>query len=293
MANLVDSRQNGHRVARPSPRPFFLLVMGATVIAASLLTYPGSWTTKVPSPGSSESEWTVSATLVYIGLILGTSISAIGIRRGLRASSDRSSQSPPWLQSLAAAISDSRTRGVLLATALLYAVFFSLFTGVLTVAWDGSISAPSFPAGSDVLCCGPPGLTPGLVLMVSPYLQLTAVPLTLLVLVVSVPIFSANIVLVTVAFRLTRGPASAGPGILGTLGAVLVGCPSCGTLLLLNALEGTVGAGLVAGWVAYQTPLLFAALPASGLALYWSSRRLASTRCRIPSSAWGPSPPTF
>jgi hypothetical protein len=250
--------------------------VGLGLLTFPWLAYPGNWTSVAPSSPAAVGAWTADSLLVYAALFLGlvwmsrTTLTAIRWAR----------YAPPWsrlrwLQRLAEVLGDRGIRVPFLIAAASYGAFFAFFTGLVTVIPSTAEPGVAIPSVSTILCCGPPGLTPGVVLLIAPSVQIAVNPLTLLLLALGLTLFAANVV---VAIGLIRRGRSVGrstmKGTAGVLGTLLFNCPSCGTVLLANALAGTAAAGALVGWAGLQAPLLASALPLSTGALWLSGRQL-------------------
>jgi hypothetical protein len=252
------------------------LLLGAALLVVPWALYPGSFASQAPA-GPEVRAWTLAVGLVFATMAVGGLFAFQGARRLLRVwAGTGPGPTGPKRRALANALRDPRSRWVWGTSVALFALFFAFFTGLLGVDLKGGLDVPGGPYGAVVYCCGAWGITPGLVLVPNGVLELSADPQELLLLSVSTALFSANMV---AAVALWKGSLRAGPatlaGTLGTLGALFVNCPQCGTLVLFSALEGTAAAGLLVGWVAFQAPLLVAAFPLSLLTLAYSARALA------------------
>ncbi|EQD50856.1 hypothetical protein B1B_11088, partial [mine drainage metagenome] len=233
-----------------------------------------------------ESAWTGLAIVVYLGLILGTVIVTSAIRGLSRAWASGPADGP--LASLARLFRTGRNRRIFLAASAGYVVFFGWFVSLYAFSSnDPGIWMPSYPAATNVLCCGPPGYTPTAILVLTPSFELVAYPLVLILLMAGTFLFAANVTATVALVR--RVPSSFKPFgslTLGGLGAVFVNCPVCGTILLFNAVAGTATAGLLAGWAANQLPFMLAAFPLSIASLLWAGRQLSAPRagktCALP-----------
>ena len=263
------------------------LAMGVGLLMIPWLAYPGNWSSTAPSSPAAQMSWTVDAVLVYLTILLGAgwlSLMVLGEIRRFRNKPD--GIRPPWLGALAGTLLDRTSRIPLVLAASAYGVFFSFFTGLVAIIPSASSTGEALPSISTVLCCGPPGITPGVVVLVTPNLQLAANPATLLLLAAGLPLFAANVA--SAAWLVRRG-RSAGRGALtgtaGALGTLLLNCPSCGTILLANALAGTAAAGALVGLTAVQTPLLLAAFPMAIGSLWLAGRQIARPAgCVLPSN---------
>ena len=261
------------------------LSIAAALLSVPWIVYPGNWVTVAPASASAGQWWTGDAVLVYISLILGflwLTIAGRGIASDLVAGpADARSH---WLAALIRAISEPRSRWLLVVSALGYGTVFAIFTGVLTISSALASGDGGASAGSLILCCGPPGTTPGAVFLVAPAIQVAVNPADLLLLVAGVVLFAAN---VTAALRLLGRHLDTRSGLItgttGILGTLLLGCPSCGTILLASVLAGTGAAGILIDWTAFQGPLLLAAFPLAIGSLYLAGRQLALVSgCKIP-----------
>jgi hypothetical protein len=194
------------------------------------------------------------------------------------------------LTALACLLRPARNRRVFMVAAVGYVAFFAWFVSLYAISFGGpGIAMSSYPAVTNVLCCGAVGYTPVAILIVAPTMEFVVYPLVLVLLLAGTVLFAAN---VTATVALVR-PVSASFGALGSLtlgsaGALFVNCPVCGTVLLWNAIAGTAAAGLLTGWAANQLPFMLAAFPLSVIALVWNGRQMSGrntgARCALPAS---------
>ncbi|MDE1819778.1 MAG: hypothetical protein KGJ23_02160 [Euryarchaeota archaeon] len=261
-------------------RGWAFFVAGAAGLVP-LLAYPGNWANALPSTAASVADWRMAAVLDYLGVLGSVTLFTAGLVLLVRAWSVQ----PPsagrieWVKALAQALVAKRNRKVLLVSSVAYAALFVTLTGLVGVALHGDVRATGFPSVTEFLCCGPVGITPGLVVAVDPYLQISLNPLTLLLAYAGVLLFSLNVTLAIESIRARLGGWRQRPvALAGAFSAFLVGCPSCGTILLVNALEGTAVSGLLLGWSAYQTPLLLVAFPLGVASLVLTARGLSKMR---------------
>lgn len=246
------------------------------------LAYPGNWSSVAPSTPAAQAAWDVDALLVYTSLLVGFLWTATTIHRAVHRVRDE----PPWprhrwLQSVATVLGDRSSRVPFLLASVTYAVFFAVFIDLVSVIPSTPEAVPSF---STILCCGPPGNTPGVILLATPTVQIAVYPDALLLLALGLPLFSANIVVAISVLR--RGGSRGATSVVstaGVLGTLLFNCPSCGTILLANALAGAAGAGALLGWSRLQAPLLAPALPLAIGGLWTSGRQMSrASTCRRP-----------
>lgn len=263
------------------------LSMAVALLTVPWIAYPGNWVTVAPASAVSEQWWTGDAVLVYVSLILGLSwltIAGRGVVRDLVVGAPDTKLR--WLGALGQAITEPRGRLTFVVSGLGYGVLFGLLTGLLTISSPVTSAEGAASSGSFILCCGPPGTTPGAVFLVASRIQIAVNPAGLLLLVAGVVLFAAN---VTAAVRLMRRHLATRSGIItgttGVLGTFLLGCPSCGTILLASLLAGAGAAGILIDWTTYQTPLLLVAFPLAIGSLYLAGRQLVSvSSCGLPPS---------
>lgn len=276
----------------PERTAFGLLVSGLALLIFPWLLYPGNFANQPPGPAELGA-WTLLAVLIYVSLLLGALLLGWGSARLLRGWEEGPGASTrPGRAALAHALREPRFRPVWIVSLVGFALFFSFFTGSLAVSLHGAFTGTSYPSGTVVFCCGGLGLTPGLVALLGPGVLLSYGPQSLALLGLSTTLFSANMVASAALWRGRSSPGEASvAGALGALGALFVNCPQCGTLLLFNALEASAAAGLIAGWVAYQAPLLLIAFPLSLGTLAYAGRALSRPpACPVPARSPG-SPP--
>ncbi len=268
-------------------RPFWRrLTVGLVLMAGPLLAYPGNWATSAPETAAAESAWTGFAVVVYLGLIIGAVVVASAIRGLVRAWASEPTDGP--LASLARLLRPVRNRRVFLAASVGYVVFFAWFVSLYAFSSDGpGIWMPSYPAATNIICCGSPGYTPVAIMVLTPSFELVVYPLVLILLLAGTFLFATNVT--ATAALVWSAPVSGktlGSLALGSLGALFVNCPVCGTILVFNAVAGAATAGLLAGWAANQLPFMLVAFPLAVAALAWNGRQLsagkAGVACTLP-----------
>jgi hypothetical protein len=263
-------------------RPFWRrLTVGLALVAGPLLAYPGNWATSAPETAAGQSAWTGFAVVVYLGLILGVVVVASAIRGLVRAWASGPTDGP--LASLARLLRPVRNRRVFLAASVGYAAFFAWFVSLYGFSSGGpGIWMPSYPAVTNVICCGWPGYTPAAILVLTPSFELVVYPLVLILLLAATFLFAANVT--ATAALVWSAPVSGktlGSLTLGSLGALFVNCPVCGTILVFNVLAGAAFAGLLTVWAANQILFMLAAFPLAVAALAWNGRQLSASKAGV------------
>lgn len=246
--------------------------LGAVAVALPILLYPGDWASVAPVTPEADMAWTGLGLAVLVTVALGLTWIGWAFLDAARVRSDNSEEGV--LAALGVVLLARRNRVPLILSAVGYASLFVFFTG--TLSFGAGVETPDSPAAFLILCCGPPGLTPGFVVEIPPAMQLSTNPLSLVLLVVGVVLFSANLTsVVELARRSSPARTATASGVLGAAGTLLVGCPSCGTILAASILEGTVVGGLLTGWAVLQWPLFLSAIPLALAGLWVVGRRLS------------------
>ena len=268
-------------------------IVAGVIGMVPMLAYPGNWTDSFSPADAASSAWPAEAALVYVGLAGSLTLVPLGLWGLLRAVDPvEGTASPPWwTQALSRVLLARRSRAVLLSSAAGYLLFFGIFSGVLGVAPSGDINAAGAPSLTESLCCGPVGLTPGLVVVVNAYLQVSLTPEVLLLGAAGTALFALNVTATTELLRQRhRAPSRSVAGVAGAFGAFLANCPTCGTIILVNALEGTGAAGFLVGWTVFQAPLLLLAFPLGILSLHFVARGLLPMTCERVAALAHPAP---
>lgn len=281
------------RERRLTRRGASLLILGPLGFVP-LVVYPGNWSDTFPPTAQAISVWNSEAVLVFLGLGVASALLLLGLLSLLQAwAGGRDAAAEGRRTALARVVLARRNRGILLASALGYALFFGVFSGVLGVAPGGDIVANGYPSATEYLCCGPIGTTPGLVVVMNHYVQLSFSPGAILMGIGGTVILGMNVTATAETMR-HRAPRSlrSVAGVAGAFGAFFTNCPTCGTIILVNALAGTGAAGLLLGWTIFQAPLLLVAFPLGGLSLYLMAPSLAPPGCETSPAPLPPSAPT-
>ncbi len=280
--------EDGLSAARPFPPAergaWRLLLIGAGLLLVPMAAYPGNWADVAPTSAATEAAWAMLGTIVFVALAIGMAVGFVGWRRLMRAWSTRAPGTAR--RSVAEAIRGRRGRWAFVLSAVAYLIFVSTFLSLYGWSAGGpGIWNGTYPAAANVLCCGPLGDTPVAILIVSPTFELVAIPVVLATVYASTLLFAMNVAVATSLLRRRSVGIGVGGASVGAASAVLVTCPSCGTILLANVLVGTAGAGVLAAWAAYSIPLMLVSFPLSALALLWTGRRLSrialGDACRV------------
>jgi len=263
------------------------LLVGSALVLVPLLIYPGNWSSNPPWGPPATLVWQALALGVYVSLVVGIGLLVAGVRRLLLYWKGLPDGKAPRRRALAEALLTPSSRRIFGGVAVAYILFFGAFTSLLGFSLHGAISAPQYPDGYVVLCCGPVGLTPGIVTIPGPWLQISVDPAALLFLSAGVVFLGTNLAAARALSRQGGSRATVGTAVgLGSVGALLVSCPTCGTVLLFNILGSVTATGLLLTWYTWQTPLLLAAFPLSFAVTVWTADRLSRTAaCSLSSPA--------
>ncbi len=276
----------------PDRRSTVWVTTGLGLILLPLLLFPGNWTSDAPIAPRIQALWTLFAVLVYSGIAMGLVFVVAGLHRAIVLwSGEEFRETTPRRHALARALRRPGALPWYVGTAVLYGLFFGFFTNLLGVTVHSTIPASGYPFLTPELCCGYPGITPGLILVVTPHFELTINPETILLLAAGTAFFSTNIIASMALFRHDSSPwGGSSAAFLAGLGAVFVNCPTCGTILLVNVLSSAVATGVLVSWTLNETPLIVAAFPLSFLALAWCAHRLSRPPASSLACRWPPPP---
>ena len=256
-------------------RAYRRFALGFALLFGPMTLYPGNWSDVGPLAAGAQASWALVGALVFASITLGAVLvfgswrTLLGLWRGRAPGTVR--------RSIADALAGRRERRTMAISAAAYVLLVGAFLSVYGWSSGGpGIWASAYPSAQNVLCCGPVGETPAAILIVAPSFELVTYPIVMVTVFLATLLFSMNVAMaMALLSRRVSGPTAVGGASVGTVSALLVNCPSCGTILLANLLAGTAGAGLLVAWAAYSVPLMLLSFPLSLLALAWSSRRLS------------------
>ena len=265
------------RPPRDSRRGWWLLGTGLTLLILPMVFYPGNWTSDGSSTVSQAAEWATTATLVFVLLAIGGIVTFLGWRElvyrtwsgGPRGTTRRA---------IHEALATRPARVGMALSAVAYVVLVGVFLSLFGLASGGpGIYASAYPSAENILCCGPIGQTPVAILLLSPTFELVIYPVVAVTVYFATLLFAMNVGIATALVRQRSSGSGVGNATVGAACAVLVNCPTCGTVLIGNIVVGTAAAGFLVSWAAYSVPIMLVSFPASLAAFLWSGRRLART----------------
>lgn len=264
------------RTREPAPglRGGWLLGLGLALLVGPMMAYPGNWSNEVPGAAGEQVAWATVGAVVFVSIASGAVLAVTGVRTLARSWS--AYPAGTGRRAISDVLRGRQERMALTLSAagyvLIVGAFLSLYgwsTGGLGV-WERS-----YPTAEYVLCCGPIGDTPVSVFVISPGFELVVFPIVGVTVFLATLLFSMNIATVTALLRRRSARLALGGASMSTASAVLVNCPTCGTILLANILVGTAGTGLLVAWAAYSIPFMLVSFPLSLLSLVWGGRQLA------------------
>ena len=260
-------------------RAGWLLGIGFALLVGPMVTYPGNWTYAAPASASAEAAWTTLAAVDFVLVGTGGIVALLGWRALLRSWTDYPVGS--LRRSVRDALALRSARFAMGLSAAAYVVLVGAFLSLYGWSSGGlGLWADSYPSATNVLCCGGMGQTPVAILILTPTIELVIFPLVLVTIFVATLLFSMNMGVATALFSSRSMSSGLGGASAGAAGALLVNCPTCGTILLENILVGTSAAGLLVAWAAYSVPIMLVSFPISLLTLVWSARRLSRVAAR-------------
>lgn len=251
--------------------------LGAALLIGPMAAYPGNWSDASPLTPAGQSAWALVGAIVFVSIAIGASVVLAAAVDLLRAWRGR----PPGTarRSIGDALAEDRGRRTVAVSAVAYVLVVGAFLSLYGWSSGGpGIWASSYPSAQNVLCCGPVGETPVAILVVTPSFELVTYPVVLVTVFVATLLFSTNVAVASALLRHRVAGSAIGGASLGTVSALLVNCPSCGTILLANVLAGTTAAGLLVAWAAYSVPLMLVSFPLSFATIAWTARRLSRAR---------------
>ena len=253
------------------------ILLGLALLVGPMFAYPGDWALQGPLGSSDQTAWATVGALVFLCVAAGAVLVLLALRQLLAAWRDRPEGTTR--RALAKALGARRGRRVLYLSAFLYVLLVGTFLSLY--GWSPSgpgVWAGAYPSATNVLCCGTVGETPVAILLVTPTLEFVAYPIVLVTVFAATVLFASNVAVATTLLARRRAAPAVGGASLGTVSALFVNCPSCGTILLGNLLAGTAGAGILVAWATYSIPLMLVSFPLAVLALVFGGRALARDR---------------
>lgn len=252
------------------------MLRGLALLLGPMIAYPGNWSSVSPSP-QADGTWILLGLVVYVSIILGFLSVLQAMRHFL--SVWRTELPGGRRRAFADALSGRVRRAVIAGAAAGYLLVVGWFLALYSWSPSGpGIWSASYPAVVPILCCGPIGDTPSVALLVTPTFELVASPVVLVTVLLASLLFSMNLTVAIALIRRRSAGVAAGTASVGSVGAVLVNCPTCGTVTLGSVLAGSAASGILVGLATYSVPLMLASFPATILALVWGSHQLARTR---------------
>lgn len=200
-----------------------VLVTGIALLIAPMVLYPGNWTNGGPVTPGSQQMWEGVGTVVFLPIAVGATITLVALRRLFRSWAGFGHDT--LRKSLADAAVGRSGRIALGSTAVAYTVVVGSYLGLYGWSVGGpGVWESSYPTATNVLCCGPVGVTPVGILMITSTFELVAYPVVLVTVFLAALLFP---LIVAVATSLVRsrsmGPALGGT-ILGATSALRVNC---------------------------------------------------------------------
>ncbi len=249
------------------------LFLGISLLLGPTIAYPGNWTTVSPSLRAEEA-WVPLGLATYVLVALGIVVTVRAIRHLLR--SWKAAPTNSRRRALAEALTSPHERRWLVVASVGYLLVVGYFLALYSWSVDApGVWAASYPAADPVWCCGPIGDTPSVALLLSPTFEVVASPVVVVTLFLATVLFSMNVGVTLALVRRRVRLAAAGTASVGAVGALLVNCPTCGTVALGSVLAGSLASGVLVWLAAYSVPLMLGSLPASLLAVGWGSQQLA------------------
>ncbi len=276
------------RESHGARRGWWLLGLGSALLVLPMVLYPGNWSYDGTSSVTQATQWATMAMLVFVLIAMGGVVAFLGWRELVYRA--WGAQAPGTIRRAAHDALSTRTARIGMGLAASgYVVLVGVFLSLFGFAGSGAgIFASAYPAGENILCCGPIGETPVAILLLSPTFELVVYPVVVVTVYLATLLFAMNVGVATALVRQRSPGRGMGSASFGATCAVLVNCPTCGTVLIGNIIVGTAAAGLLVTWAAYSIPIMLVSFPASFAAFLWSSRRLAATRRAPPSPHRGP-----
>ena len=177
-------------------------------------------------------------------------------------------------------LSQRRYMRILVASALLYGVFYSFITSIIVYqpAVDFSRAyGVGIPSAYLIPCCGSPLQIPIVTVYLSENLGLLLIPLSLILLGVVSVLVGLNVALTFFAYSngLRRGGRKGWMGGLGAIVGLFTGCPTCAGLFLAYVVGGAGAVGAATALASYQALFIGVSIPVLAATPFLISRNLS------------------
>lgn len=287
-----DLTESPSQNVKPShfERAILGILVGASVFAAGLIMDP-ILSIIFPSQtveGQIDASYPYTAlALVVVGLcILFTSATAALTNKSSKPTNEIATS---VLTTLRKILSEGRYSRLLVLSAVVYAIFYSLVSGVMVYNPNVSFSSVyhvSIPSWAVATCCSPLGQTPLAEVILTEHIGLLLVPVNLLLLFSTSWLVGLNVAIAAfvLSVRFTNSRIGWFGG-LGALAGLFTSCPTCAGLATLSILgeTGTLSAALLLGplqtfFVGVSLPMLVATPILSARSI----RSLEAKVCRQP-----------
>lgn len=219
------------------------------------------------------------ANVVLAIVLLGLFVSFAGATRYLRhRPSGNGEVTSLTMITLSLALNDKRSLRLFVLSALIYGLLFGFFSSFVVYRPFGiffDTYSVSVPSEVSVLCCGPFGQMPQLVVYLTPQFAILIVPANLILLITVAWLVGLNAGIATFAYK-NRPETGSGKWLTG-FGAIVglfTACPSCAGFFLLAMLGLTGAVGLALTLSSLQAFFIVIGLPILLISPILTSRRM-------------------
>jgi len=260
-----------------------ITTVGCLLVLVSLAWYQadalGSLAIGTRDVSSFENAAYVTLALIVVGLMLAF-VGATLLIRKIPHDGLRTTLSSGGTQ-LSSVMADPRSGKVFALSAISYGVLFGIVSSTL-VFQPGSAFSSTYgvkvPSLIPVVCCGPIGQMPQLVVYITQQLAILIVPENLILLFIVSWLVGLNAAIAAFAYRNRSKPS--GVKWMGGLGAMIglfTVCPSCAGFFLLSAMGLGGAVGLTLTLSSLQTLFIGAGIPILAVTPALMARRITSS----------------
>ncbi|MDE1818636.1 MAG: hypothetical protein KGI19_08545 [Thaumarchaeota archaeon] len=220
--------ESSKKVSRSSK---MLLVIGFVAIAVSFLAY---WKNNhlIVTPAAMPA---LQRLAISTYIVLLASFGAIGLGLYRCYKSKTLSTDDSIVTIISNAITNKRSKQILLASAMGYAIFFGFTSGIILYKPDinaTDFGFPTPPYAEISPCCNVPGYMPMILVFFTEHIGLQIIPLNLILLVTVSFLVGLNFALASATYSIAKKSSKIGS--VGAVTGLFVGCPTCaGTAFML------------------------------------------------------------
>ena len=208
------------------------------------------------------------AYIYYMFFVLGIVVTSIGVLRLLRKSKtgvNKLNEIPVNCNSLIPYIfTIKRNVNIFLLSTIGYGLFYSYVTSMIIYQPSlkfSEIYGSEIPSIVTILCCGPPGQTPILIIYFTENFGMLLIPLSILLLIIVSILVGLNLTLASFTYRAYSKSSGKWFGGFGATIGLFTGCPTCAGLFLASMIGGTSAVGVATILASYQSIFIGVSIP--------------------------------